>query len=143
MDLSKATDFLATNKRGTIITLGEGEVPHATIVAYAVIPTDDGPPGIGVSITDERVKTGNLRRRPLAVLHVHSDDMWTYASVVCDAELSPVSAAPGDDIGRELLEVYETVSGPHPDPDEFFQAMVDDKRLVLRLTPTSAHGQVG
>jgi hypothetical protein len=55
------------------------------------------------------------------------------------AELTEVSSAPGDDVGRELLELYEAASGgPHPDNQEFFEAMVTERRLVLRLHPESA-----
>lgn len=94
-----------------------------------------------ISITDDRAKTRNMRRQPGVVLHVLGDSFWQYLAVACRAELSPVSTEPGDATGRELLAVYEQNSGkPHPDPDEFFQAMVDDRRLVARLTPISATG---
>jgi hypothetical protein len=75
------------------------------------------------------------------VLHVLGDSFWQYQSVRATAELSPVTTTPGDAVGRELLEVYEAIAGqPHPDPQEFFQAMVDERRLVLTLTPISSVG---
>ncbi len=56
-------------------------------------------------------------------------------------ELSPVTTTPGDEVGRELAEIYEKAAGkPHPDWDEYFEAMVKEKRLVLRLRATSAAG---
>ena len=91
-----------------------------------------------VSITETRAKTRNLRRDPRAVVHVLGDDFWTYASIAARAELSPLTSAPGDATGQALLELYNRVSPkPHPDPDDFFRAMVADQRLVLTLTPTS------
>ena len=60
----------------------------------------------------------------------------------CDAELTAVAAAPDDDVVEELLEMYEAVQGQHPDRDEFRAAMVDDGRLVLRLTPRRVYGQL-
>jgi hypothetical protein len=42
-----------------------------------------------------------------------------------------------------LVEYYEAVNGsPHPNWDEYRQAMVDQGRLIARFTPTSAVGQV-
>ncbi len=137
MDLDTAMDFLAERSRGTVVTIAEDGMPHATIIAYALI---DG--ALRVSLTDGRVKTTNLRHRPRAVLHVHSEDLWRYASVECDAALTATTTEPGDEVGQELLAVYEAIAGPHPDPAEFHQAMVDDNRLVLRLTPTRAYGQL-
>ena len=136
MELADATPFLSEHRQSVIVTVGEGEVPHASNVLYHF----DGAI-FRVSVTDDRVKTTNLRRRPLAVVHVSSDDFWRWVAAECDADLSPVSAEPGDAVGRELLDVYEALSGPHP--EEFLQAMVDDQRLVLRLTPRRVYGQLG
>ena len=53
-----------------------------------------------------------------------------------------VTADPGDPAGQALLDLYERVSGAtHPDPQEFFEAMVADRRLVLSLVPLSATAQ--
>lgn len=35
------------------------------------------------------------------------------------------------------------LTGPHPHPEEFVQAMVDDHRLVLRCAPRRVCGQLG
>jgi len=94
-----------------------------------------------VSVTSSRAKTRNLRRRPQAVLHVLGDTFWQYAAVTVAAELSPVSTAAGDDTGRGLLALYEAIRGEaHPDPDEFFAAMVEQERLLLTLRPVSVTG---
>jgi hypothetical protein len=55
-------------------------------------------------------------------------------------ELSPVSTEPGDATGRELADVYRAVQGEHPDWNDFFAAMVRDRRLVVRLHPERAYG---
>lgn len=120
-----------------LVTLRADGSPQTSNVVFALL---DGL--LKVSVTEERAKTRNLRRDPRAVLHVPGDTFWQYASVTVTAELSAVSGRPGDEVGQELLAVYEAASGsPHPDPQEFFQAMVADRRLVLRLTPVSAVGQ--
>ena len=106
MEISDAASFLSARHQAVIVTLSEGEVPHATNVVYAC-------------------------------------DFWSCVATTCEVELSPVSTEPGDATGQERLAVGEAVQGkPHPDPAEFMQAMVDDQRLVLRLTPTAVHGQL-
>jgi hypothetical protein len=47
-------------------------------------------------------------------------------------KLSPVAQRPGDETCQALLGLYQAVRGePHPDPDEFYQAMVEERRLQL------------
>ena len=40
----------------------------------------------------------------------------------------------------QLVELYRTLQGEHPDWDEYRAAMVNDRRLVLRLRPTHVYG---
>ena len=76
-------------------------------------------------------------------LHVNRSDFYAYAVIEAEAELAPVAAAVDDATVDELVEYYRTVAGEHPDWDEYRQAMVDDGRLLLKLTPTRAYGMVG
>lgn len=131
------TAWLADRHQAVLVTLRSDGSPQTSNIAYAVL--DDV---AKVSVTDGRAKTHNLRRDPRAVLHVLGDSFWQYASVSVTAELSNVTVEPGDAAGEELLETYEAVTGKaHPDPQEFFDAMVAERRLVLRLTPVSAVSQ--
>lgn len=138
MELSDAVPFLTDHHQAVIVTLGEGEVPHAS----SVLTHFDGEM-FRISVTDGRVKTINLHRRPLAVLHLSSEDFWRWVGAECDVMLTEVSAEAGDAVGQELLELYQALTGPHPHPEEFLQSMVDDHRLVLRLTPRRVYGQLG
>ena len=61
----------------------------------------------------------------------------------CDAELMPVVTDPSDDTANALVEYYRRASGEHPDWDDYRRAMIADKRLLARLTPTHAYGQLG
>ena len=138
MELSDAQAFLADHHKAVIATVGEDGTPHLT----NVVAGWDGTV-FRVSLTDARVKTDNLRRTPVAVLSISSDDFWRYVSAECDVELSPTSTTPGDDVGQELLALHDELNPePHPDPDEFLAAMVEDRRLVARLTPRRVYGQL-
>lgn len=131
------TEWLSRKHQAVLVTLRADGSPQTSNIAYAFA---DGVAKI--SVTDGRAKTHNLRRDPRAVLHVLGDTFWQYASVSVTAELSDVTVVPGDDVGEELLDTYEAIAGKaHPDSSEFFAAMVEERRLVLRLTPTSAVSQ--
>jgi PPOX class probable F420-dependent enzyme len=127
---------LADRHEAILITLRKDGTPQSSNVMYALL---DG--AAKISVTADRAKTRNLQRDPRCVLHVLGSTFWEYAAVEASASLSEVTVTPGDDAGRELLAVYEAVSGKaHPDPDEFFAAMVADKRLVVRLALGRATG---
>lgn len=128
--------WLAARHQGVLITIRSDGSPQSSNVGYAVL---DGL--VKVSVTDGRAKTHNLRRDPRGVLHVTGDSFWEYASVAVTAEISPASTAVGDEVGQELLRIYDEVAPePHPDPQEFLEAQVSDRRMVLTLTPVSAAG---
>lgn len=128
----QARAFLAEHHRGVLASIKSSDGrPQLSNVAYAAI---DGV--VGVSVTAGRAKVANIRRDPRVSLHVASEDFWTYVVAEGEAELSAVSTTPGDATGHRLLQVFEAAAGKkHPDPDAFYQAMVDDRRLVLSFAP--------
>ena len=137
MELTDAAEHLRTHVQAVLAVVDDDGWPHVT----RVVQHFDGDT-CRVSITDDRVKTGHLRERPRATLHVRGDDDWHWVSVVADAELSPITTAPDDAVADELLEVYEAIAEPHDDPDEFRREMVAQRRLVLRLRPRRVYGQL-
>jgi len=77
------------------------------------------------------------------VLHLTDPSSWSYLSFDCTAELTPVAAAVDDATVDQLVALYPKVTGEdHPDWDEYRQAMVDDRRLVVHLTPHGVVGQI-
>jgi hypothetical protein len=53
-----------------------------------------------------------------------------------------VAAAPHDDTVEELVEYYRTLAGEHPNWDEYRLSMVNDRRTIVRLTPTHVYGML-
>ncbi len=130
--------WLADRHQAVLVTLRRDGSPQTSNIAFAY---DAASGTFEVSVTDDRAKTRNLRRDPRGVLHVLGDSFWGYASISVRATPGEVSTEPGDEAGQALLRLYERVSGgPHPDPDEFYAAMVSDHRLVLRLSPLGYSG---
>jgi PPOX class probable F420-dependent enzyme len=136
MDLEQALEFAAQNKTAALITIRRDGRPQSSDISY------DIKNGVfRVSVTDDRAKTRNMRRDPRVVLHVSRPDQWSYVSFDGTVELSPVAAVPGDATCLMLADQYESVAGqPHPDWDEYFEAMVADRRLLARIRPASVVG---
>ncbi|MGP4029575.1 pyridoxamine 5'-phosphate oxidase family protein [Actinomadura sp. 3N407] len=121
---------LATNKRN-------GH-PHVSTVAYT---WDPGERTVRISTTADRAKVRQLRNDPRAALHASGDDHMSFAVAEGTAELSGVTEAPGDATGRELLAMTPGFDDP-ADERAFFEQMVKDRRLVIRLHVTRLYGTV-
>ena len=136
MDLDQGLAYVGSKHRGVLVTLKADGRPQLSNISYGL--GEDGV--IRISVTADRAKTKNAGRDPRVSLHVTADDFWSYVVIEGDAELAPVAAAPDDATVDELVELYRTLQGEHPDWDEYRAAMVADRRLVLRLHPTRAYG---
>jgi PPOX class probable F420-dependent enzyme len=135
MQIADALTFARGRSRGVLTTLKSDGRPQLSNIVF-----DASGDRIRISVTAGRAKTANLARDPRASLHVTSDDFWSYVVIEADAELTPVAGSPDDATVDELVELYRAVSGEHDDWDDYRAAMVRDRRLVVRLTPTHAYG---
>ncbi|MEH3143463.1 MAG: PPOX class F420-dependent oxidoreductase [Mycobacterium kyogaense] len=126
----KLLALIAGNSLGVLATLKRDGRPQLSNVSYHF---DSRTLTISVSITEPRAKTRNLRRDPRAAIHVSSDDGWAYAVAEGDAVLTPPAANPNDDTVAGLVELYREIAGEHPDWDDYRRAMVDDRRVLMRL----------
>ena len=139
MELARALDFLRDKRKGILITTRSDGRPQSSNILFALGDDDV----IRISVTDDRAKTANAHRTGTASLHVNRDDFWAY--VVIDAEVTalPVAADPHDATVDALVDLYRQLQGEHDDWDDYRQAMVDDRRLVLELRPSYAYGMAG
>ena len=137
MEISEAINFVAARRNGVLVTKKRDNRPQLSNIAYAVV--DDV---VKISITAGRAKYWNLVRSPQASLYVTREDFWAYVVLEGDAELSEVATKPDDPGVDELVELYKVIAGEHPDWDEYRQAMVADKRVVVRLKPSHAYGML-
>lgn len=138
MDLDTALAWAATRSDAVLITLRRDGRPQSSDISYHLA---DGV--FSISVTDDRAKTANMRRDPRVVLHLTDRPSWSYLSFDGTVQLTPPAAAPDDATSDALATYYEAVAGkPHPDWDEYRRAMVDEGRLLARLTPTAVVGQI-
>lgn len=136
MDLAAALDYIRPRKNGVLVALKRDGRPQLSNITYTVGDDDV----VRISITADRAKYVNLTRDPRASLYVTQEDFWGYVVLEGDADLSAVAADPHDSTVDELIEVYRAAVGEHPNWDEYRDAMVSDRRLVVRLRPVRAYG---
>lgn len=133
----KLLAVIAGNSLGVLATIKRDGRPQMSNVTYHFDPRNLV---IEVSITEPRAKTRNLRRDPRASILVSSGDGWSYAVAEGNAILTPPAASPHDDTVEALIDLYRNVAGEHPDWDDYREAMVTDRRVVLRLPIAHLYG---
>ena len=135
--LEQALDAARATHQSVLITLrNDGRPQLSNVLHYA-----DSEGVIRISTTADRAKYVNLTRRPWAAIKVDAN-FWSYAVLEGDVELSAVAADVNDAATDELVELYRALSGEHNSWAEYRQAMVADRRVVVRLRPTYAYGQL-
>jgi PPOX class probable F420-dependent enzyme len=139
IDLADALAFVRENDRGVLVTLRRDGLPQLSNIMY--VPDENDL--IGISVTESRAKTKNLRRDPRALLHVTRADFFAYVVLEGTVTLSSVATEPGDSVVDALVDMYRTARGEHPDWDEFRQAMVDEGRVLVQLRAKRAYGMLG
>jgi PPOX class probable F420-dependent enzyme len=82
-----------------------------------------------ISSRETAYKVRNLRRDPRATLCALNDQFFgKWLQIDGTAEIVPLPEAM-----EPLVEYYRRISGEHPDWDEYRQAMIDQKRVLIRI----------
>ncbi|GLX05615.1 PPOX class F420-dependent oxidoreductase [Microbispora sp. NBRC 16548] len=122
-------DFVRDRHRAILITTRRDGGPQASPVTCGV----DAEGRIVVSTYPERAKARNARRDPRASVVVLSDDFdgpWVQVDGTAEVLDLPEALEP-------LVEYYRSISGEHPDWEEYRAAMVRQGKSLVRITPTS------
>lgn len=128
------------DRTGVLTTLKRDGRPQLSIVRHHYDPTTAT---LAVSVTDDRAKTRNLRRDPRASYLVNGETPWQYVVAEGTADVGPVTTDPHDAAADDLVALYRALSGEHEDLDEYRAAMVEQKRLVLRIRVERVYGLAG
>ncbi|MFC0861969.1 PPOX class F420-dependent oxidoreductase [Sphaerimonospora cavernae] len=130
MDLDKAREFTRTNHRAVMLTQYPDGRPQMSPVTVGC--DEDG--YIVVSSRETAIKTRNLRKHPQTFLTVMTDAFYgPWIQVEGTVEIISLPEAMD-----HLVDYYRRVSGEHPDWDDYRSAMVREKRVIIRITPTRA-----
>ncbi len=120
-------DFVRPRHRMVLITTRADGRPQASPVTGGV--DDSG--RIVITSYPERAKVRNIRRDARVSVLVLSDDFGG-AWVQVDGEAEVVDAL--DEV-EPFVEYFRNISGEHPDWHEYRQAMIDQGKSLLRVTP--------
>lgn len=127
VDRTALLDFVRPRHHMVLTTFRSDGSPQSSPVTGGV----DEEGRIVVASYPQRAKSANVRRDPRASVTVLSDDFnGPYVQVDGDAEVIDLPAAV-----EPLVEYFRAVAGEHSNWDEYRQAMVDQGKCLIRVTP--------
>ena len=130
MEIEAALDFIRNNHRAVLATTRGDGSPQLTPVTVSV----DADNKVVVSSRETAAKVRNLRRDPRAWMTVMNDGFFG-AFVQIEG---PVTIVALPEAMEGLVEYYRSVSGEHPDWDEYRAAMERDQRVLIKIDVTRA-----
>lgn len=125
VDRDQLLEFIRPRHNGILVTIRQDGRPQLSPVTMGV----DAEGRIVVSTYPERAKARNAARREQASMCVLSDDFggeWVQVDGRIELVGQPAAV-------EGLVEYYRSISGEHPDWDEYRQAMVSQGKVLLRL----------
>jgi PPOX class probable F420-dependent enzyme len=130
MDAAEALAFARKNPHAVLATMKRDGTPQLSPVLVSVDSRDR----LVVSTRESAMKTVNVRRDSRAWLCVLNDRFFgDWAQLSGDAQVVSLPEAM-----ESLVEYYRSISGEHPDWDEYRAAMIKQRRCLIRITPTKA-----
>ncbi len=127
VDRAELEDFVRTRHHGIVMTTRRDGRPQLSPVTMGVA---DG--AILVATYPSRAKVANVRRTGMASVLVLSDE-FNGAWVQVDGRAEVVDLPEAEDA---LVAYFRVISGEHPDWDEYRQAMLDQGKVLIRITPS-------
>lgn len=123
-------DFIRARHQAIVITARRDGRPQASPVTCGV----DGEGRIVIATYPERAKASNARRDPsrASVLFLSDDFGGPWVQVDGTAQVLDMPEAV-----EPLVEYFRSISGEHPDWDEYREAMAQQGKSLLRITPVS------
>ena len=130
-------DFLTRNHNGALTTFRRNGAAQMSIVTCGIYGD-----GVAFTTTEDRAKLRNLRRDPRCTILVGTDDWRNFVVLEGEARLVGVDDSSADEYRETLRNVYRTAAGQeHPNWLEYDQAMRDDRRYGVIVTPTHVYGR--
>ncbi|MFC9692829.1 PPOX class F420-dependent oxidoreductase [Kribbella sp. NPDC056951] len=128
VDLEGLLEFVRPRHHMLLITTRADGTPQASPVSGGVDPAGR----IVISSYPQRAKSTNVERNPQTSVVVLSDD-WNGAWVQVDGEGEVIQLP---EAVEPLVDYYRSIAGEHPDWDEYREAMQNQGKCLIRITPT-------
>ncbi|MEU8068175.1 MULTISPECIES: PPOX class F420-dependent oxidoreductase [unclassified Micromonospora] len=126
VDRDALIEFLRPRHQVVLMTTRSDGRPQSSPVSCGV----DAEGRLVISTYPERAKVTNIRRDPRVSACVLSDDWngpWVQVDGVAEVLDLPEALEP-------LVEYFRSISGEHPDWDEYRSAMVAQGKSLIRVT---------
>jgi PPOX class probable F420-dependent enzyme len=130
MTTDEADAFLRVNHRAVLATIRPDGGPQMSPV---LITLDDEGRAV-ISTREATSKVRNLRRNPFAYAVVLNDRFYG-AWLQLEGPATIVSLP---EAMEPLVSYYRSISGEHPDWDDYRRAMERDRRVLIRIAITRA-----
>jgi PPOX class probable F420-dependent enzyme len=130
VDVESALEFIRNNHHAVLATLRADGAPQLTPVTTAVNAEGQ----VVASSREPAAKVRNLRRDPRAWLTVFTDRFFG-EFVQVEGSVTLVSLPEAMD---GLIDYYRSMSGEHPDWDEYRAAMDAEHRVLIHIDVTRA-----
>lgn len=128
VDLAGLIEFARGKHHLVLATTRRNGRPQLSLVTGVL--TEEGE--ILISTYAQRAKAKNLRRNPDASVLIMGDFDGAWVQVDGTAEVVDMPEA-----GDGLVEYFRAIGGEHSDWNEYRQAMSDQGKSLIRITPTS------
>jgi PPOX class probable F420-dependent enzyme len=130
MDINEALDYVRNQHHAVLGTLKSDGTPQLSPVTIGI--DDDG--DVIISTRKPAYKVRNIRRDPRVWLCAFPDAFYgQWVQIDGTAEIVELP-----DAMDGLVAYYRSISGEHPDWDDYRAAMERDQRVLLRISPTRA-----
>jgi PPOX class probable F420-dependent enzyme len=127
VEISEALDFLRQHHHGVLaVTRADGKVQQSPVDA-----TVDDNGLVVISSRETAYKVKSLRARPYGAYCGFTDrfyGQWVQVE-------GPVRIVPLPEAMEPLVQYYRSISGEHPDWEDYRAAMVRDQRVLIAITP--------
>ncbi|HEV7898185.1 MAG TPA: PPOX class F420-dependent oxidoreductase [Planosporangium sp.] len=126
VDRADLREFLAPRHRGVLITQRRDGRPQSSPLTCGL----DAEGRIVISTYPQRAKVVNVRRNPQVSMCVMSDDFngpWVHLDGTAEVLELPDALEP-------LVDYFRSISGEHPDWNEYREAMVKQGKCLIRVT---------
>lgn len=128
VELDELLDFVRTRHNLILMTTRSDGTPQMSPVTGGV----DAEGRIVISTYPGRAKTRNAEKHPevsVLVLSAEFNDAWVQVDGTAEVLHQPESL-------EGLVEYFRSISGEHPDWDEYRAAMATQNKSLIRVTPT-------
>ena len=129
--------FLSANHDAALTTFRRNGAGQMSIVTCGLHGD-----GVAFTTTADRAKLRNLARNSRCTILVGTGDWRNFLVLEGEARLVGTDNVSADEYRETLRDVYRTAAGEeHSNWPEYDQAMVNDKRYAVLVTPSHVYGR--